>query len=101
MVYTIDGKQGRSVGVDAINTFSITASGVVTLIPTSSGRRDYIKILNNGAAPVKLYSSTVSGTVGFLVANSGGTFEDDTNAPIYIASTGADSVVNIYERKNK
>lgn len=99
---TIDGLQGRSVGVDAVSTFSITASGTVTLIPSNLGRRDYIKVYNNDTVAVRICSSTLaSGTAGFYVKASGGTFEDYTNAPLYIVSTGANAVVSIYERKNK
>ena len=101
MTYTIDGKQGRSVGVDAVATFSVTVSGVITPIPTSLGRRDYIKIANNGGTDIKLYSSmSVADADALLIAN-GSTFEDNTNAPLYIKSTGGANVVSIYERKNK
>lgn len=101
MTYDIDDKYGRNVGVDAVSTFSITVSGVVTKIPTQIGRRDVIKIVNNGGTDIKLYSSTAVPDADALLIADGSTFEDNTNAPLYIKSTGGANVVSIYERKNK
>ena len=87
---------------DKINTTNTTASGLPTVINTF-GRRSYIKLRNIGAVDVAIGNATlaVSGTNGFIVVASGGEWEDTTDAPIYIVSTGADSEVRIYERATR
>lgn len=95
-------KIGRSDSTDRINTTNTTASGTPTMINTF-GRRSYIKLRNTGAVDIAIGNDTlaVSGTNGFIVVASGGEWEDTTDAPVYIVSTGADSEVRIYERATR
>lgn len=95
-------KIGRTDSTDKVKTSVLTASGTATMVPTM-GRRSYIKITNVGGVPVAIGSDvlTTSGTNGFLLPATTGTWEDWTDAPIYIASTGADSEVRVYERATR
>lgn len=88
--------------MDKIKTSTVTASGTVTMVP-AMGRRNYIKLRNIGSVDITLGNSDLaaSGTNGFIVAASGGEWEDTTDAPVYIVSTGADSEVRIYERATR
>ena len=91
---------GRQDKIDGIGVSVITASGTITEIPTTIGRRDYIKISNNGAVNIELFPS-ITASDGFTVLATGGLFEDNTNAPIFIKSAGADVTIDVYERKNR
>ena len=96
-------KIGRDDGGDKVKTSSVTASGTAAMVPVM-GRRSYIKIANVGSVVIEVGGEelfTVSGTVGFLVAATTGTWEDNTDAPIYVKSTGADSELRIYERASR
>lgn len=93
-------KIGRSDSIDRIKTSLITASGTETMIPVM-GRRNYIKITNVGGAVVEVGGSALVSGTGFQIAASGGTWEDTTDAPIYIVSTGADSELRVYERATR
>jgi hypothetical protein len=98
--YTINDIMGRKEKIDSVRTSSVTASGSVTLLPeVPLARRDYIKVTNEGAVDVAILS-TISGTAsdGILIAANGGSWDDSTNAPLYIVSTGANSEVRVYER---
>lgn len=87
---------------DKIKTSVVTVSGTPTMIP-AMGRRNYIKVRNEGGTDIALgnLDLAVSGTNGFIVAASGGEWEDTTDAPVYIVSTGADAEVRIYERATR
>ena len=85
---------------DKVKTSLITASGTITMIPTM-GRRDYIKINNVGGATVEVGGSTLVSGTGFLLAATTGTWEDTTDAPIYVIATGADSELRVYERATR
>jgi len=98
--YSIEDKIGRQDWVDKIAVSSVTASGVIELLPASPlGRRNYIKILNNGPNTVEIHSSTASGSVGYPVA-SGVEWEEYSDAVFYMKSAGT-SVLTVYERSSK
>ena len=90
----------RQEKIDGIGVSVVTATSTITEIPTTIGRRDYIKILNNSSVIVKIFPSAIA-TDGFTIAATGGVFEENTNAPIFIQSTGVDTPVDVYERKNR
>ena len=96
--YAIDDKIGRQTGVDKTATSSVVASGTAGLLPSSPlARRNYIKIKNLGSTTVEVLYSTTSGVTGYpLVQNA--EWEENTDAILYIKSTGANSEVRVYER---
>ena len=95
-------KIGRTDSTDKIRTTNTTVSGTPEAIATF-GRRNYIKVRNEGTVDIAVGNDTlaVSGTNGFVVAANGGEWDDNTDAPVYIVSTGADSEVRIYERATR
>ena len=96
--YEIDDIIGRQSGTDKVATTMITASGSIDLLPSSPlPRRNYIKIKNIGSTTVEILHSNVSGTVGYPVVQNA-EFEENTDAVLYIKSTGSDSEVRVYER---
>ena len=100
-MYNLNDKIGLKFKVGSVSTFSFTATSGVQLLPTKVGRRDYVRVTNSGSAVVKLFSSpTLSGTEGLVLAANGGVFEDTVSSPLYIQSTGANSTVIVYERKD-
>ena len=103
MVYDLDNKIGRKFKIDTAKTSTITVSGVVTALPeVTLGRRDYIKVINVGGVGVEILSSASQSVgEGYPVASSGGEFIVETNAPLYVVSTGAASELRIYERASK
>lgn len=103
MVYDIDAKIGKKFKIDTVKTSSITVSGTVTSLPeTSLGRRDYIKVTNVGGVEVEILSSANQSVGdGYPLAASGGEFEAETNATLYIVSTGAASELRVFERATK
>ena len=103
MVYDLDAKIGKKFKIDTALTSTVTVSGTVVALPeTTLGRRSYIKVINVGGVEVEILSSaTQSVGEGYPVAASGGIFTEETNAPLYIVSTGAASEVRIYERASK
>lgn len=101
---SMDDKIGRSDSRDRVQTTSMTVtSGVHQLVPpTPLGRRNHIKIKNEGAVDVAIVTASgVAHASGYIVDASGGTFEDYTDAPLYIVSTGASSNVRVYERSER
>lgn len=96
-----ENKVGKKQPVDSVLTSSVTASGTATLIPTL-GRRSHIKIKNVGTVEISVTTSLDDlASVGYPVAASGGEFTDNTNAQLYVISTGANSEVRIYERADR
>ena len=95
-------KIGRTDSIDRIKVSRLTASGTPTMIPVM-GRRNYIKVFNKGGVIIEIGDSTLttSGGNGLPLAATSGTWEDNTDAPIYIVSTGADSSVIVYERATR
>lgn len=101
--YAIDDIIGRKENKDSVATTVMTVSGTPDLLPPSPlGRRDYIKVVNEGSVDVAIVTSA-SGLPanGLLIAASGGNWEDNTNATFYIVSTGANSEVRVYERASR
>ena len=99
-MYALNDKIGLKFKVGSVSTFSLTVSSGMLAVPTKIGRRDYIKVTNSGSIAVKLFSSpTLSGTEGYVLSASGGVFEDTVSTPLYIQSTGANTTVTVYERK--
>ena len=98
VTYTVEDRIGRGTGTDKSATSIVTASGIAALLPnTPLPRRNYIKVKNIGTTTVEILSSTVSGVVGYpLVQNA--EFEENTDAILYIKSTGSDSEVRVFER---
>ncbi|HLD90962.1 MAG TPA: hypothetical protein VI911_08120 [Patescibacteria group bacterium] len=98
--YEIEDIIGRRDNYDKIVTSTITVSGTPTLLPaTPLHNRNYVKVINIGTVDVSIITASgVSAADGILVAGSGGEWEDVTNAPLYIVSTGLDSEVRVYER---
>ena len=96
--YNIDSLSGRQTGVDKVQTSVVTASGTASLLPASPlARRNYIKVKNVGSTTVEILHSTASGVTGYpLVQNA--EWEENTDAVLYIKSTGSDSEVRVYER---
>ena len=103
VTYTVEDRIGRSDANDKVQTSSYTTSGTVTLLPESPlGRRNHIKVTNVGSVNVAILTASGQAVAeGYIVAASGGTWEDDTDGTFYIVSTGADSEVTIYERATK
>ena len=97
-LYAVEDKIGRQTGVDKVQTSAVTATSGIALLPASPlPRRNYIKVKNVGATTVEVMYSNASGTVGYpLVQNA--EWEENTDAVLYIKSTGADSEVRVYER---
>lgn len=99
--YAIEDKIGRQNGVDKIAVSSVTASGVIESLPSSPlGRRNYIKVLNNGPDTVEIYADTASGSIGYPVA-SGVEWEEYSDAIFYMKSAGSSSVLTVYERASR
>lgn len=91
---------GRRDSVDKVKTTSMNATGVVQLLPTDPlGRRNFIRVKNVGATTVAVVtSSTMPAASGYTIPANGGEWEDTTNAPLYVVSTGANSAILVYER---
>lgn len=94
-----DNKVGKRAAIDKIYTSSVTASGIVTLLPESPlGRRTYIKVKNIGSVDVAILShQNMSSSDGYIVDANGGEYNITTNADLYVISTGADSEIRIHE----
>jgi len=89
---------GRQTGVDKVRTTSVTATSGVALLPASPlPRRNYIKVKTVGTTTVEILYSTASGVVGYPLPQNA-EWEENTDAVLYIKSTGADSEVRVYER---
>lgn len=101
--YAVEDLIGRGEGVDVTQTTVMTVSGSVSsLPPTPLGRRNYIQVKNIGTTDVAIVTSTgTAHTSGMIVTASGGTWEENTDSPLYIVSTGADSEVRVYERSER
>ena len=101
--YAVDDMIGRSDKVDKVMTTSMSVSGTVVRLPTNPlGRRNYIKVTNEGGVNVAILPA--SGTAlaeGVIVSSGGESWEETTNADLYIVSTGAASTVTVYERASK
>lgn len=103
MTYEIDDKIGRSDGRDRIKTTAMSVTSVHQLVPPSPlGRRSSIKIKNEGSVDVAIVTASgVGHTAGYIIEASGGVFEDDTDAPMYIVSTAGASDVRVYEKAER
>lgn len=103
MTYEIDDKIGRSDSRDKIQITPMTVTSVHQLVPPLPlGRRNYIKIKNEGAVDVAVVlASGITSASGYIIKASGGEFEDNTDAVMYIVSTGAGSNVRVYERSER
>ena len=103
MTYEIDDKIGRSNSTDKIQTTAMTVTSGHQLVPPSPlGRRSYIKIKNEGSVDVAVVAASgVAHALGYIVDADGGEFEDNTDAQMYIVSTGAGSDVRVYEKAER
>ena len=101
--YAVEDLIGRNDSNDKAQTTGMTVSGTADLLPPNPlGRRNYIKVKNEGAVDVAITTATgVAHADGIIVDANGGEWEDSTDAILYIVSTGADSNVRVYERSSK
>lgn len=101
--YEINDIIGRRDQMDTAQTSVMIVSSTASLLPESPlGRRDYIKVKNIGATDVSIVTASgMTASSGIIVDATGGEWEDNTDAVLYIISTGADSEVRVYERASR
>jgi len=100
--YAVEDIIGRQEG-DNVHVTSMSVTGVHSLLPDIPlVGRTYMKVVNEGAVDVAIVTASgVVAATGFTVDASGGTWEDNVSANLYIVSTGAASTVKVYERASK
>jgi hypothetical protein len=100
--YEVDDMIGRNDSMDKVMTTAMTISGTVVSLPTSPlPRRNYIRVNAVSGSTISILSSASMTSSDGVTVVSGTYWEDHTDAPLYVVSTGASSSIRVYERAQK
>lgn len=101
-MYNLNDKIGMKQKVDSVSCYQLSVSGTFSVIKSPMGRRDFIRIINNSGTDVLLSDTdTKPDSDAWVINSSGGTFESETNADLYIKSSSGTVNINVYEVKKR
>jgi len=100
--YTIEAKIGRSDSKDKIATTSMTIGTTANRLPVSPlGRRNFIRVKNMDALnDVAILTASGVYADGYPVP-AGGSWEESTDAPLWIVTASGTADVEVYERSER
>lgn len=95
--YTIDSKMGRSDSRDIAQFSTMAVSSTASLLPDNPlGRRNFIRVKNDGGASV--YITTSGTTSSGHEVPTGEEWEENTDAILYVATAAGTVNIQVYER---